>query len=813
MTWRETPLKTTTPLRTILLAGSALALAGAIPAVASAATAAAATSSTKVDEVIVTARRVAEKLQDVPSAITAVNAKQLETLKPRTLEDLSGFAPNVEIGRSGAGPGTSAIYVRGLGYSDVEKGQNPAVELIIDDVVIGTNFGQLVDPFDVSSVEVDRGPSGIFYGRNSIGGVINIHRTKPTRKWGLDLDVGYGNYNQNVEKAVMNAPIGDTAGLKVSASHQQRDGFLNNLYTGDKAYGRNELTTGNLQFDWNVTPKFEVNLGLTLTHQNGEGTPVSQGDALDAKIFGPYLLVALTGNPNAPLVSYNQYGSAYIPGQTVPIGPWQVANDYADRNNLTSQIYSLNMNWDSPLGQITSTTAFLKENDNTEQDFDGGCGVSKLGGKTCNVLANPFLGFLHTSRPQKYDQFSEELKINHDFGSRAKALLGFYYFHDDISAVQLTRTGVPGVPVNAVLTNQISGDVTESKAVFGNLIVNVTDRLHISGGFRYIDEDTTFHQAYNLLYIPGVGPAPGPGIPTLAPFTGEKKASKVVSKFTVDYKLTDNNLIYFDRSIGFRSGGLSPRSTLSEQVPTSHNYDPANPKANYSTFDPETDTSYEIGSKNTFFHNQLTVNLSGFINEDHNHQAGQVVITPGYGPGTNTYVVNIPNVEIKGVEGEFSYRPEQVRGLTLSSVVGWETAKITNGKVAGVESAIGPGNQAGAPGSVEDLTGQTLERVPEWNFTLRGDYVREVGPGTLDLNIGYKWSDKYVFGYLAGQPDYQPSFGLLDLSASYAWSRYKFIVSAKNLTNQVYYSNTLASVFFHGWGDPRTVVGEFQVHF
>jgi iron complex outermembrane receptor protein len=809
-------MSTQTRFRLSLFGGVAMAVVAALPAwsaTATATTTAAENPGSQVEEVIVTARRVSERLQDVPSAITAMNARQLEALRPRTLEDLSGFAPNVEIGRTGAGPGTSAIYVRGLGYSDVEKGQNPAVELIVDDVVIGTNFGQLVDPFDVSSVEVDRGPSGIFYGRNSIGGVINIHRTKPTRQWGLNLDVGYGNYNQNVEKAVINAPLGNTAGVKVSVSHQQRDGFLNNIYTGDGAYGRNELTTGNFQLDWNITPKLEANFGLTLTHQNGEGTPVSQGDTLVAQIFGSHLLQALSGNPDAPLVAYNQYGSAYIPGVTVPLGPWQVANDYGDRNLLTSQIYSLNLSYDSPLGQITSVTAFMKENDNTEQDFDGGCGVSMLGGHACNVLANPFLGFLHTSRPQKYDQFSEELRINHDFGNRAKALLGFYYFHDDISAVQLTRTGVPGVPVDVPFTNQISGDVTESKAVFGNLIVNVTNRLHVSAGFRYIDEATDFHQAFNLLYAPGEGPIPQPGVPILTPFVGHKSASKVISKFTIDYKITDNNLVYFDRSIGFRSGGLSPRSTLSEQIPTSTNYDPANPTANYSTFDPETDTSYEIGSKNTFFSNQLTLNLSAFITEDHNHQAGQVVITPGYGPGTNTYIVNIPNVEIKGVEAEVAYRPEQVRGLTLSGVAGYETARVTNGKVPGVESAIGPGNQAGAPGTVEDLTGTTLERVPEWSFTVRGDYSHQFGAGTADFNVSYKWSDKYVYGYLAGLPDYQPAFGLLDMSASYSWSHYKLMISAKNVTNQVYYSNTLASVFFHGWGDPRTVVGELQVKF
>jgi iron complex outermembrane receptor protein len=379
--------------------------------------------------------------------------------------------------------------------------------------------------------------------------------------------------------------------------------------------------------------------------------------------------------------------------------------------------------------------------------------------------------------------------------------------------VQLTRTAVPGVPASAPFSNQISGNVTESKAVFGNLIVNVTSRLHISGGFRYIDENTDFHNGYNLIYVPNVGPVPSGAVKILPTFTGSKHASKVVSKFTVDYKITDNNMVYFDRSIGFRSGGLSPRSTQSERVPGQNNYDPKNPNASYATFDPETDTSYEIGSKNMFFHNQLTVNVSAFINEDSNHQAGNVVLTPGYGPGTNTYVVNIPKLEIKGVELEMGYRPEQVPGLTLGASGGYETTRITNGKVPGVEAPIGPGNQAGAPGSVYDITGTGLERVPEWNFNLRADYARQIGVGVADLNIGYKWQDRYIFARLAGLPDYQNAYGLLDMSASYSWSRYKLIVSAKNLTGEVYYSNTLPSVFFHGWGDPRTVVGELQVKF
>lgn len=785
--------KSASALHLLLLSTTAMtvAIAGA-PTLALAADAAA-----KPDEVIVTARRTDEKLQEVPIAVTAVGAKQLETIKPRTIEDLGGIAPNVEIGRVGAGAGSSAIYIRGLGYSDIEKGQNPAVGLLIDDVVIGTNTAQLIDAFDISQVEIDRGPQGIFYGKNTTAGAISIHRSKPTHAWGVNLDVGYGDYGQNVEKIIFNAPVADTAGLKVGFSHRGRDGYLNNLYTGNKHYGKDELSTGTVAFDWNITPQVHLLATGDFTHQDGEGTPVALGNPLAAKVYS-FLGAVIPG------LAYNQYGSPYIPGVTVPLGPREVANDFPDRNLLTQQRYSANLTYNSPIGQFVSITAYINQNDDAEQDFDGSCGVSKLGGRSCPVLQNPILGFLHTSRPQKYEQFSEEARFTHDFGSRAKAMVGVYYFHHKIEALQLTRTNVPGVPVDDPITNQISGERNHSLSFFGNVDFSVTDKLRVSAGLRYIDESTAFHNAFNVIFPVGTSTPQG------TPFTASKSWSKVITRFSIDYKLTDQNLLYASRSQGFRSGGFSPRGTLSESRVGNSNYSPG---ANYSSFNPETDISYEIGAKNTFFDGQVVLNIDGFYNLDSNHQASQVVTTPGDGPGTNTYIVNIPKVEIKGAEFELTVRPEALHGLTVMATGGLQDAKITDGRIPGVQSPIGPGGVAGAPGTSSDLTGKPLERVGKYNFRIGGDYAVEVGPGKLDLNVGYKWTDQYLFTTLAGIGDYQPSFGLLDASASYSWKQYKLTVSAKNLANQIYRSNSLPVVFFQGWGDPRTVFAELQAKF
>ncbi|WP_293903226.1 TonB-dependent receptor [Phenylobacterium sp.] len=784
--------------RVALMGGGALTLAlAAQPAVAAdAAAKGSAESATTIESVVVTARRSSEKLQEVPIAVTAVTAKQLETLKPRTLEDLNGIAPNVEIGRVGAGAGSSAIYIRGLGYSDIEKGQNPAVGLLIDDVVIGTNTAQLIDSFDIAQVEISRGPQGIFFGKNTTAGAISIHRTRPTHAWGANVSVGYGDYRQNAEKITLNAPLGETAGLKVGYSFRSRHGFLDNLYT-QKSYGRDALSTGTVALDWNLTPDLHLLATADFTHQYGEGTPVALGNPLAAQVYS-FLPAVIPG------LAYNKYGSPFIPGVTIPLGPLQVANDFPDRNLLTQQRYALNVDYNTPIGQLVSVTAFIHQHDDAEQDFDGSCGASVLGGGVCRVLPNPILGFLHTSRPQKYDQFTEEVRLSHDFGSRAKATVGAYYFHHTIEALQLTRTKVPGVPPTSPITNQISGERNHSISVFGNLDVNVTSQLKISGGLRYIDESTSFHNAFNIIFPPGTSTPQGP------PFRGSESWSKVITRFSADYRLSDTSLLYISRSQGFRSGGFSPRGTLSESRVGSTNFSPG---ANYATFNPETDVSYELGAKNTFLNGQVVLNVAGFWNIDKDHQAGQVVTTPGDGPGTNTYIVNIPRVRIRGAEFEFAYRPEQAPGLTLTASGGMQNAKITNGKLPGVVSPIGPGGQAGAPGTVSDITGKPLERVGKYNYRVGIDYVFDVGPGAVDVTAAYNWTDKYLFTTLAGLGDYQPSFGLLNASASYSWKQYKLTVAGKNLTDKVYRSNSLPVVFFQGWGDPRTVFVELQAKF
>jgi outer membrane receptor protein involved in Fe transport len=757
-----------------------------------------------VKEVTAAADHAPDGAGEGPQAVTVITSSGPGALRLESLEDLNGLAPNVDVGRSPTGGGASAITIRGLGYIGPGSDRSPASGLVVDDIVIGTNFGRLVDLFDVARIGVERGPPGPSSNAGAVGGVIDVQRARPTRAWGLDLDYSLEQgYHANTEKILFNMPVGPDAGIAITASHDQRGGYLNNIYTGDGLYGGDELTTGNFQFDWNITPKLELNLAVTLTHEDGQGTPLALGDPLAAKLLGPSLKAAMPG------LRFNAYGSPFLPGITVPLGPWQSANDYADQNELTSQVYSLDLTYDSPIGRWTSITAFMRRNDSANQDVDGSCAPSDLGGRNCDVLANPLIGVLHTAGSQKYDQLTEELKFTHDFWGRATLRAGLYYDHDDFSAETLTRAAAAGVPLAAPLTDQVSGGADDDKSVFADLVVNLTSRLRIGGGVRYVDDGVDFRQAVDQLYIPFSGPGDEP----LTASAGSKPARKVLTSFTIDYRLSDDNLLYADRRVGFRPGGQAPGATLSEQIPGQSNYDPAAPKADYSTFNPETDTTYEIGVKSGFFSHQLTVNADAFLNEDSDHQLAQTVVTPGYGPGFNTYVVNLPKVEIKGAELEVDYRPLDVRGLTLTGVGGYEDAHITNGLIPGVEAAANAQATAGAPGTTFNLTGTPLERTPAFSFTLRGDYTRRIGPGVMDFNIGYRWTDKFSLGELAGQADYQQAFGLLDMSVSYSRDFYKIILAARNLSNQIYLSSAVPALFVHSWGDPRTAVVELQAKF
>ncbi len=733
------------------------------------------------DIIIVTATRQAADKQKVGVALTAITAEDIALLAPRTLQDLQGSAPNVFIGSGTAAPGQSAIFIRGQGYADVEKTQSPPVGVIQDGVFFGNNTGQLLDMFNVCSVEVDRGPQGIFYGKNTTAGLINLTRCAPTRKLGASLEAGYGSFNEFYGRGVLNAPLGDRGGIAFSGQYRRIDGILNNVFTNKRA-GNSDYRAFNLKVNYDLAEWLNADLSLDHIHETGGGTPVQFGNILTASILSG-------GNPSAIWPKYNPET-----GSPDGLKPREVNNNLgADTDRLNTNIGSLTLKAKTPIGDLVSQTSYMSSGDTVNQDFDGTC----VGAAGCTSVGNPLLAAtgsqLLTNRDQTYKQFTQELRLQ---GKAADGMVdyivGAFYYDHKITLHQNTNKAI----------DAYQAEKDHSWSFFGNVDINPTDTVKISGGLRNIFEAKRFNTEYILLGT----------IPIVPKITDRRSWQKLITRFNIQWQAMPDLLLYVNRSEGFRSGGFSIRGTLSEQQAGSTNCGVAGgcPGNNFLSFLPETNTTYEAGLKSRFLNRAITFNVAGFINDIKDFQQSQVVVTPGYGPGTNTYVVSFPKVQIKGLEFElgfdFGKMTETMKGLSLSGTLGIQDANVKNGKVNGQTASIGAGAQAGAPGTVADFTGVQLQRVPSNNFTVRGSYIRDLtDDAKLSLTAGYSWIDSFSLGTFGTLNDIQPSYGLLDASASLNYKGYFLRVAGKNLTNKAYRTQSLPTVFFQGWAAPATV--------
>lgn len=793
------------------IAKAALGASCALGALSQAAYAQEAESSAQVDApeqlqddqnvIIVTSTRRDEDLQQVPIAVTAITAETIDQLAPRNLGDLSGLAPNTFIGKTGAQPGGGAIFIRGLGYAGVEKTQNPSAGVIIDGVFLGVNTGQLVEAFDIEQIEVNRGPQGIFFGKNTTAGLINVSRTAPTRELGFRGSVAYGSQNEVIIRGIANVGLGADGGLKIGGTYRENDGFLDNLFTGESAGGI-EYTGLNGALEYDLSDNFTAKFTVDWFNQEGGGTPVQYGNLFTTDVLSGLFGTDLTQTP----------GFNAQTGSLAGLGPREIINDFDDRDELTTTILNATFTWDTPIGELTSVTAYIDSEDTVFQDFDGTCSSSPgcpFGG--VNLLlasaANP-LGVLHTIRDQTFEQFTQEIRLAGSTGP-IDYLVGAYYYDATVALDQTTNDAV----------FQLSSEDNESFSVFGNIDWRITDRLKVSAGARYIDETRDGNSAFSV----GAKPNEPGAIPIVVPITNNAAFDDVITRFAIDWQATDDTLFYASRAEGFRSGGISVRGTLSEQVEGQANCLPDDgdaipnevlcPENNFATFEPEIVTAYEIGTKNTFFGGQLILNAAYFFTKVDDFQIDDVVVTPNFGPGTTTYVNNLPEVQISGFEAEAVLALDALEGLTLTALLGIQDGEVEDGRVDGRRVGIGPGATAGAPGSVSDRTGISLVRVPDYNYSLRAAYETAAGPGDLFLSVGFNYIDDHGLANGFGSIDVEPGYGLLDASIAYTWENYTLRLTGRNLTDKDYRAASLATVYFQTWANDINWLLELEAEF
>jgi len=458
-----------------------------------------------VDDIIVSARRRDEALKDVPVAVSAFSAEQLEQKGSADITELTRSAPSLTLQAARGSNSTLISFIRGVGQQDPLWGFEPGVGLYMDDVYIARPQAAVLDIFDIQRIEILRGPQGTLYGRNTIGGAIKY----VTKRIDADEPQGqvrasYGSYNQRDLVASAELPFNDKFAVSAAVARYLRDGYGTNLNTGNEHYNK-DVTAARFSAEWTPTHNLFFRLAGDIVkddsnarHGHRELAP-SPADVYDT---------------NAGAGDANRVESK---GLSLT-GEWNV-NEWLTLKSVTAQRDGLTR------GNI---------------DFDN--------------LPSPVLDI-----PARYDddQFSQEFQAVFS-GDRWSGVAGVYYLDATASGAFDTVLGL------ANLTTLTSGSVdTKSYAVFGDFSYDVTDALSVSVGARWTHDEktgTVFRRQYLGIRSPGFGN--GAAVPIAAPrtdYTATKEFEKFTPRVSVSYKLTPDLTTYVSWGEGFKSGGFDMR--------------------------------------------------------------------------------------------------------------------------------------------------------------------------------------------------------------------------------------------------------------
>jgi iron complex outermembrane receptor protein len=704
------------------------------------------------EEIVVTARKQTESLQDVGIAVSAMSQTEIERSFARDLTDLASISPNLIIDDTGQGPGgVAAIFIRGIGVADVEKNFDPAVGVVVDGMFIGANAGSLLRSIDLASAEVLRGPQGTLFGRNTIGGLINVTRTQPTGELGGKLRAGIENYDTFYVDGVLNFGVTDNlAGKVVLAARDQGEGYFSNATTGQSDRGKVDYQSYNINFLWTATDALE----LEFTYQEEEtdqdtpelintaqdrhlfcnNTGQSPGNTVDYGYCSPSLNSPISGDRYTTLNQGLRSGGPTanrdnpllfsLESDAVPL-PLQSTFD--------TEMYSLEARW-SPSDSYRIDYMFGHwESDETA--FTNWDGVPEL--------------LYSTSRPGSYEQDSHELRLTYDAGGSLSFVGGVYFWESSYIAESNSWVGFPA-PGLIIDIYQFTEQDTESRAVFFEGDYAVTDALTLTLGGRYTEDEKKTRQEGNVETISG-------------DFTSnpEEEWSEFTPRVGGRYAFSDDLMAFLTYSKGYRSGGFNGRVNSVIEA--------------REAFDPETVDNYELGIKSEWLDNRLRINANIFYMEYEDKQE-ELQLPDSTGTGQKTVVTNASNATIQGIE--FDIQAYVSDRLSLRANLGYLDTDYDDFQYTALD------------GSVVDLSALEFRRAPDTTATLDATYEWDVANGNAWIRGSYHYIGGH-FTNVTNSPELEnDGQNLVDASINYAMNNgLQISVFGRNLTDEDGYSH------------------------
>jgi iron complex outermembrane recepter protein len=711
--------------------------------------------SIQLEEIVVTAQKRSENLQETPIAISAFTGDGIARKGLSDVQQVAQLAPNVTFDFTSPISGASnaaAVYIRGIGQSDFALTTEAGVGTYVDGVYMSRSLGGVLDVLDIERIEILRGPQGTLFGRNTIGGAISIISKLPGDELGGSIEATFGDSGRRYLRGSVNVPLGPDTGMRLSVSSKDRNGFVKTALTQDQERllgqrGLTDLGNENRQAVRLVLAhKFSDVFSATLSGDIGR---VRENNA-------PSRLVGITGTlADGPLVFVHNVFTA--PATTLPGFPnanYSAANfitnndtTYATGPNgtkLNSWGAALTLEF-KPSDTITlkSITAFRKTTGEFNRDADG----------------SPLV-ITHTSNyGYKHEQFSQEFQlVGTLLDSRLKYATGLYFFHETGSDPLLVE--LP--PAFGTIFQKVADISNNSYAGFAQATFEVVENVSVTAGGRYTIDKKKFVSDQYLFTGPVapivLGAPAGIEIP-LVPRNSiaREKFTNFSPRVSIDYKL-DNVLLYGSFSQGFKSGGFNLRYVA--------------PRPNVLAFDPEKASTFEAGLKLDGFDRRVRLNAALFHTS---YKDIQVTVFESLGAPVT---LNAGDAKLKGFEVEFTALP--VEGLELNANIGYINAKYTT--IRANPALVSTPEQIIS-------TATRLPNVPKWQGTMSASYAYELeNEAKLDIRGDLRFSSSAANDAQNSRYLEQTSYQTLNLSGGYTAPdrKWNLRVFVENLTDKRY---------------------------
>ncbi|QFU77461.1 TonB-dependent receptor [Halioglobus maricola] len=667
---------------------------------------AAPTAFAQLEEVIVTAQKRVESLQDVPLSITAVAGDKMEEAGVFKIEDLQTFTPNLSMTETGI---STQIYIRGVG-----TGNNQGFEQSVGQYVDGVHYGRqqlLRAPFlDLERVEVLRGPQGILFGKNSIAGALNIVTAKPTDELEGRVTGKYSPDGEITEfTGILSGPLTDNLFGRISARKYDEDGWMENTTLGNDEPERDEWALRG-QLLWAATDNLEITFKAERDEfdVNGRQIEIVQDDP---------------GLADAPLPGFN---FSQILGLLGYPGGIEEAKQNNKRQRDESEIseneienYTLTIDYAMGDYELTSITGFV--------------GYDILNGCDCDFVAAPIIDTLEA---EEYDQFSQEIRIVSPGGETVDWLAGVFYqeselnYDGDLTVPTDAILGSPAIaggalaPLTGTGAKRFYNQDSEAWSVFAQATWNINDTMRLVLGGRYTDEtrdadrevfitdlDGNFleNSAAPFLWFAvfGVENQQIPG----HQLDGSRDESDFTPAVNFQMDVTENVMMYVSYTEGFKSGGFDARS---------------NSTASWE-FEGEENETYELGAKSTLLDGTLEFNAALYYTEYTDLQIAQFDGTLGFNVG------NAPETELWGVEIDGRWAiTDNLTAAYGAAYLDHEYTDYPNGNCYNRET---PNPETG----LCDYTGRTGQYAPEWSGFFSLSHVYPLG-AELELHSAFDLS-------------------------------------------------------------------------